>query len=74
MEESSASDWWETIDQNEEPTVLPILEIDFSGFPEELGRVLGQKAKSVFDDSSNYKCPANIDEPLRKRIESPREG
>ena len=56
-------------DQNEEPTVLPILEIDFSGFPEELGRVLGQKAKSVFDDSSNYKCPANIDEPLRKRIE-----
>jgi D-alanine-D-alanine ligase len=56
--------------QNEEPTVLPIMEIDFSGFPEELGRVLGQKAKSVFDDSSNYKCPANIDEPLRKRIES----
>ncbi|TFH14368.1 ATP-grasp domain-containing protein, partial [Candidatus Bathyarchaeota archaeon] len=57
-------------DQNEEPTVLPMLEIDFSGFPEELGRVLGQKAKSVFDDSSNYKCPANIDEPLRKRIET----
>jgi D-alanine-D-alanine ligase len=54
----------------EEPTVLPILEIDFSGFPEELGRVLGQKAKSVFDDSSNYKCPANIDEALRKRIET----
>lgn len=55
---------------NEEPTVLPILEIDFNGFPEELGRVLGQKAKSVFDDSSNYKCPANIDEALRKRIET----
>ena len=55
---------------NEEPTVLPILEIDFAGFPEELGRVLGQKAKSVFDDSSNYKCPANIDEKLRKRIET----
>ncbi len=55
---------------DEEPTVLPILEIDFSGFPEELGRVLGQKAKSVFDDSSNYKCPANIDEALRKRIEA----
>lgn len=53
----------------EEPVVLPILEIDFSGFPEELGRVLGQKAKSVFDDSSNYKCPAKIDEGLRKRIE-----
>jgi D-alanine-D-alanine ligase len=54
----------------EEPIVLPILEIDFSGFPEELGRVLGQKAKSILDDSSNYKCPANIDEPLKKRIET----
>jgi D-alanine--D-alanine ligase len=54
----------------EEPTVLPILEIDFTNFPEELGRVLGQKAKSVFDDSSNYKCPAKIDEALRKRIEA----
>ncbi|MBN2336619.1 hypothetical protein JXL21_13755 [Candidatus Bathyarchaeota archaeon] len=54
---------------DEEPTVLPILEIDFSGFPPELGRVLGQKAKSVFDDSSNYKCPADIDDGLRKRVE-----
>ena len=54
---------------DEEPTVLPILEIDFSGFPPELGRVLGQKAKSVFDDSSNYKCPAKIDDALRERVE-----
>ena len=51
------------------PTVLPILEVDFSGFPEDLGRVLGQKAKSVFDDSSNYKCPAKIDPELKRRIE-----
>jgi len=55
---------------DEEPTVLPVLEIDFSGFPPELGRVLGQKAKSVFDDSSNYKCPAKIDDELRGRIEA----
>jgi len=54
---------------DEEPTVLPVLEVDFSGFPPELGRVLGQKAKSVFDDSSNYKCPAKIDDELRMRIE-----
>jgi D-alanine-D-alanine ligase len=53
----------------EDPKVLPILEVDFSGFPEELGRVLGQKAKSIFDDSSNYKCPANIDDALRRRLE-----
>ena len=56
--------------ETEEPIVLPILEIDFTNFPEELGRVLGQKAKSIFDDSSNYKCPANIDEQLRMRIEA----
>jgi D-alanine-D-alanine ligase len=55
---------------DEEPMVLPILEVDFSGFPPELGRVLGQKAKSIFDDSSNYKCPAKIDEPTRRRIEA----
>jgi D-alanine--D-alanine ligase len=55
---------------DEEPTVLPVLEVDFSGFPPELGRVLGQKAKSVFDDSSNYKCPAKIDEEIRRRIEA----
>lgn len=55
--------------KDSKPTVLPILEVDFSGFPEELGRVLGQKAKSVFDDSSNYKCPAKIDDALEKRIE-----
>jgi len=54
----------------EEPVVLPILEVDFTNFPLELGRVLGQKAKSVFDDSSNYKCPAKIDDALRMRIEA----
>lgn len=56
--------------KREEPTVLPILEIDFSGFPDELGKVLGQKAKSIFDDSSNYRCPAEIEEGLRKQIET----
>lgn len=55
--------------KDEEPTVLPILEIDFAGFPPELGKVLGQKAKSIFDDSSNYKCPANLDADLRRRLE-----
>ena len=55
--------------RDEEPTVLPVLEIDFTGFPPELGRVLGQKAKSIFDDSSNYKCPAKIDHELRERLE-----
>jgi len=52
-----------------EPTFLPVLEVDFSGFPEELGNVLGQKAKTVFDNSKNYVCPAKIPEGLRKRLE-----
>jgi D-alanine-D-alanine ligase len=55
--------------ESDEPKVLPILEVDFSGFPNELGSVLGQKAKSFFDNSSNYKCPAKIDEYLRRKIE-----
>ena len=54
---------------DEEPRVLPILEVDFSLFPKELGNVLGQKAKTVFDSSKNYKCPAKIPEELRLRLE-----
>ena len=50
-------------------TFLPVLEVDFSGFPEELGNVLGQKAKTIFDSSSNYVCPARISEELRSRLE-----
>lgn len=53
----------------EQPRVLPILEIDFSRFRPELGNVLGQKAKTVFDSSKNYVCPAKIPEDLRHRIE-----
>ncbi|MDH5200794.1 MAG: D-alanine--D-alanine ligase [Candidatus Bathyarchaeota archaeon] len=57
-----------------EPTFLPVLEVDFSGFPEELGNVLGQKAKTIFDFSSNYVCPAKIPEGLRKRLEDLSKG
>lgn len=54
---------------DEEPRVLPILEVDFSRFPKDLGNVLGQKAKTVFDSSKNYICPAKIPEELRLRME-----
>lgn len=53
----------------EEPRVLPILEVDFTKFPEELGNVLGQKAKTIYDSSKNYICPAKIPEELRRRLE-----
>jgi len=55
--------------ENEEPMVLPILEVDFSKFHSELGNVLGQKAKTVFDSSRNYVCPAKIPDELRVRLE-----
>ncbi len=53
----------------EEPRVLPILEVDFSRFPKELGNVLGQKAKTIYDSSKNYICPAEIPEGVRRRLE-----
>ena len=54
---------------NENLEVLPILEIDFSKFPKELGTVYGQKAKTAFDSSKNYICPAKLSEEKRKKIE-----
>ena len=54
---------------NEDPEVLPILEIDFSKFPKELGTVYGQKAKTAFDSSKIYICPAKLSEEKHKEIE-----
>jgi D-alanine-D-alanine ligase len=54
---------------DEEPRFLSVLEIDFSLFPEGLGNVLGQQAKTIFDRSEHYVCPAKIPEPLRLRLE-----
>lgn len=53
----------------EEPKILQVLEIDFNRFPEGLGNVLGQKAKTVFDSSNHYVCPAEITESVRERLE-----
>ena len=53
----------------EEPRFLSVLEVDFSRFPEGLGNVLGQKAKTIFDTADHYVCPANIPESLRLRLE-----
>jgi D-alanine--D-alanine ligase len=53
----------------EVPLFLPVLEVDFTRFPEGLGNILGQKAKTVFDHSDHYVCPADIPEGLRGRLE-----
>ncbi len=54
---------------DEKPRVLPIFEMDFSKFAPELGTVLGQKAKTIYDTSANYICPAKIPAKLKKEIE-----
>jgi D-alanine-D-alanine ligase len=51
------------------PEVLPIVEVDFTNMPPEVGGVLGQRAKTILDDLSHYVCPAKIDAKLKKRIE-----
>jgi len=54
---------------DETPRILPIFEMDFSKFAPELGTVLGQKAKTIYDTSANYICPAKIPAKLKKEIE-----
>jgi D-alanine-D-alanine ligase len=51
------------------PEVLAILEIDFSKFPEEIGGVYGQKAKTIYEGLDHYICPAKIRKDLKKKIE-----
>jgi len=54
---------------NENPRVLPILEIDFSKFPPEVGTVYGQRAKTIYDSSDNYVCPAAVTQEQRRIVE-----
>jgi len=49
--------------------VLPILEIDFSKIPADVGTVYGQKAKTIFDTPLAHICPAKISDSLREKIE-----
>ncbi len=51
------------------PEILPILEIDFSGFPPEVMGVYGQRAKTIYEDLSHYVCPAEIPTSLKEQIE-----
>ena len=60
---------WGNFIGDEKPRVLPIFEIDFSKFAPELGTVLGQKAKTIYDTSANYLCPAKVPLKLKKDIE-----
>ena len=58
---------------NKRPIVLPIVEIDFSGMPANMPRVVSYRAKWI-KQSIAYKktpiiCPATIDEKIAKSIE-----
>lgn len=49
--------------------VLPIVEVDFTNMPPEVGGVLGQRAKTILDDLSHYVCPAVVDKNTKERLE-----
>lgn len=53
-------------------TVLPISEIDFSGLPENLPKIVTYDGKwiaeSVYYGHTNPKCPADLDKKLKKKI------
>lgn len=53
----------------EKPRILPIFEVDWSKYDPKLGKVLGQRAKTIYDTSANYICPAKVPAALRKQIE-----
>ena len=58
---------------NKRPIVLPVAEIDFTGMPEHLPKIVSYRAKwikqSIAYKNTNTICPANIDEKLNKLIE-----
>ena len=58
---------------NRRPIVLPVVEIDFSGMPEHLPKIVSYRAKwikqSLAYKHSSIICPANIDEKMAKTIE-----
>jgi len=58
---------------NRRPIALPVAEIDFTGMPEHLPKIVSYRAKWI-KQSMAYKhspiiCPANIDEKMAKTIE-----
>ncbi|MBN1682764.1 ATP-grasp domain-containing protein [Candidatus Bathyarchaeota archaeon] len=56
-------------EKDNQPIILPIFEVDFTKFDPKLKNVLGQRAKTIYDTSKNYICPANIPESLKREIE-----
>jgi D-alanine-D-alanine ligase len=52
-----------------DPEVLPIIEIDFSKLPPQVGNVFGQRAKTIYDGLDHYVCPAKIPAELKKTLE-----
>ncbi|MFW9916074.1 MAG: ATP-grasp domain-containing protein [Candidatus Thorarchaeota archaeon] len=49
--------------------IFPILEIDFSKLPSEVGGVFGQRAKTMYDSLDHYICPAGVSKEIQEEIE-----
>jgi len=50
--------------------VLPILEIDFSGLPEEIEHFYSHRVKEEYSHLTSYKCPAPLDQKTEKDIKN----
>lgn len=61
------------VETNGKVGVLPISEIDYSGFPEEVPKICGYEAKWVTDSYEYQKskpvCPAPLEWVMKKRVE-----
>lgn len=49
--------------------VLPIMEIGFENIPEGMARFYSFEIKAYFGDKTTYRCPADLDDELKERIE-----
>jgi D-alanine-D-alanine ligase len=56
------------VGNNGDLQVLPILEVDFGGYPPDLFPVYSSKHKNDFDHLFRYRCPAPLTEALTREV------
>lgn len=56
------------VGNDESMEVLPILEIDFSGLPQEIEHFYSHRVKEEYGHLTSYKCPASLDNKTERVI------
>ncbi len=57
------------VGNNGDLQILPVLEVDFGGYPADLFPVYSSKHKNDFDHLFRYRCPAPLPEALTREIQ-----